>query len=115
MGLSGDRTLFARLCALVLALFLSFGWQAQSAAYAVLAHEAIIDSAWDANIRPLLVNRFPNATEDELKEAHGYATRSRAALTAWQISRPPAERLICKEDARSLREDQRMSTANGKK
>jgi hypothetical protein len=38
MGLSGDRTLFARLCALVLALFLSFGWPAQSAAYAVLAH-----------------------------------------------------------------------------
>jgi hypothetical protein len=31
MGLGGDRTLFARLCALVLAPFLSFGWPAQSA------------------------------------------------------------------------------------
>jgi hypothetical protein len=99
----------------VLAPFLSFGWPIQSAAYAVLAHEAIIDSAWDTNIRPLLVKRFPNATADELKEAHGYATMSKAALTAWHISRPPAERLICKEDARSLRGDQRMSTANGKK
>src|ERR1017187_81621 len=67
------RTRFARLCALVLALFLSFGWPAQSAAYAVLAHEAIIDSAWDTNIRPLLLKRFPDATKEQLKEAHGYA------------------------------------------
>ncbi len=73
MGLGGDRRLFARVCALVLALFSSFGWPIQSAAYAVLAHEAIIDSAWSTNIRPLLVKRFPNATADELKEAHGYA------------------------------------------
>jgi len=45
-------------CALLLALFLSFGWPIQSAAYAVLAHEAIIDSAWDTNIRPLLLETF---------------------------------------------------------
>lgn len=73
MRSGGDGTCFAKVCALVLALFLSFGWPAQSAAYAVLAHEAIIDSAWNTNIRPLLVERFPNATADELKEAHGYA------------------------------------------
>ena len=57
----------------MLALLLSFGWPAQTSAYAVLAHEAIIDSAWDTNIRPLLLKRFPNATPEELKEAHGYA------------------------------------------
>ena len=57
----------------MLALFLSFGWPAQCAAYAVLAHEAIIDSVWDTNIRPLLLKRFPDATEEEIKEAHGYA------------------------------------------
>src|SRR5690242_17687088 len=67
------RTWFARVCALVLALFLSFGWPAPSAAYAVLAHEAIIDSVWDTHIRPLLLKRFPQATREELKEAHGYA------------------------------------------
>jgi hypothetical protein len=49
MRLGGGRTLFARAWALALALFLSFGWPAQSAAYAVLAHEAIVDSAWDTN------------------------------------------------------------------
>jgi hypothetical protein len=73
MRRGGGGTCFAKVCALVLALFLSFGWPSQSAAYAVLAHEAIIDSAWNTNIRPLLVKRFPNATADELKEAHGYA------------------------------------------
>ena len=57
----------------MLALCVSLGWPAQSAAYAVLAHEAIIDSVWDTNIRPLLLKRFPGATGEELKEAHGYA------------------------------------------
>jgi Zinc dependent phospholipase C len=42
-------------------------------AYSVLAHEAIIDSAWDQNIKPLLLKRFPNSTPDELVKAHAYA------------------------------------------
>ena len=41
--------------------------------YSVLTHEAIIDSAWDANIKPLLRKRFPNATPDDLVKAHAYA------------------------------------------
>lgn len=73
MGLGENRTLFTRVFALVVALLLFLGWPIQGAAYAVLAHEAIVDSAWNTNIRPLLVKRFPNATADELKEAHGYA------------------------------------------
>src|ERR1700680_2660180 len=73
MRRTGGRTLVARACALVLALFLFFGLPAQTAAYAVLSHEAIIDSVWDTNIRPLLLKRFPGATGEELKEAHGYA------------------------------------------
>jgi Zinc dependent phospholipase C len=74
-GMRGGRTrtFFARSCALMLALLMSFAWPAPSAGYAVLAHEAIIDSAWDTNIRPLLLKRFPQATPEELKEAHGYA------------------------------------------
>jgi len=55
----------------ILLLFLSF--PISTDAYAVLAHEAIIDSSWDTNIRPLLLTRFPQATAAELKEAHGYA------------------------------------------
>jgi hypothetical protein len=38
-----------------------------------LTHEAIVDAAWDVSIRPLLLQRFPNATPEELKTAHGYA------------------------------------------
>jgi hypothetical protein len=42
-------------------------------AYAVLTHEAIIDSTWDSAIKPLLLSRFPAATAEELKHAHAYA------------------------------------------
>jgi Zinc dependent phospholipase C len=42
-------------------------------AYSVLTHEAIIDSAWDQNIKPVLMKRFPDSTADELIKAHAYA------------------------------------------
>jgi hypothetical protein len=45
-------------------------------AYSVLSHEAIIDAAWDVSdtsIKALLVERFPNASADELRKAHAYA------------------------------------------
>jgi len=42
-------------------------------AYSVLTHEAIIDAMWDVSIKPLLKQKFPNATEEQLKEAHAYA------------------------------------------
>src|SRR5271166_3637529 len=45
----------------------------QASSFSVLAHEAIIDSAWTASIKPLLLKRFPNATAEELTEAHAYA------------------------------------------
>jgi len=42
-------------------------------AYSVLAHEAIIDATWKDGIEPVLLRRFPCATEDDLREAHAYA------------------------------------------
>src|SRR5579864_3798592 len=44
-----------------------------SFAYSVLTHEEIVDLLWTDEIRPLLLKRFPALTEDQLKEAHGYA------------------------------------------
>ena len=41
--------------------------------YAVLTHEAIIDAAWNDGIRPLLLQRFPSATPEELQQALAYA------------------------------------------
>src|SRR6202162_5092502 len=67
------EALSVRAFAIIMALVLCLAWPNETAAYAVLAHEAIIDSVWDTNIRPLLLKRFPDATAEELKEAHGYA------------------------------------------
>ncbi len=44
----------------------------QARAYSVLTHEAIIDSLWLDGIRPVLLQRFPESTEEQLKEAHAY-------------------------------------------
>lgn len=41
--------------------------------YSVLTHEAIVDTLWSDSILPVLTKRFPNASEDQLREAHGYA------------------------------------------
>jgi Zinc dependent phospholipase C len=57
---------------LLIVLFL-FPAAQTSAAYSVLTHEAIVDSAWDDAIRPTLLGRFPKATPEELKQAHAYA------------------------------------------
>ncbi len=45
----------------------------QAFSYSVLSHEAIIDSAWDTSIKRLLLKRFPDATPQQLVEAHAYA------------------------------------------
>lgn len=41
-------------------------------AYSVLTHEAIIDSAWDRSIQPLLLRRFPQSSPEDLVHAHAY-------------------------------------------
>ena len=56
-----------------LALLLVLLLPLRCAAYAVLSHEAIIDTVWDTNLKPLLLKRFPHSTPDELRTAHGYA------------------------------------------
>jgi len=44
-----------------------------AAAYSVLTHEQIVDLAWKDQIQPMLLQRFPNATPDDLRQAHAYA------------------------------------------
>jgi hypothetical protein len=41
--------------------------------YSVLTHQALVDTLWDEAIKVVLLKRFPKATEEELKVAHGYA------------------------------------------
>ncbi len=59
-----------RLVVCLLAALLCSG---DSLAYSVLTHEEIIDLVWSDELRPLLLQRFPSLTEDQLKEAHAYA------------------------------------------
>src|SRR5260370_29274470 len=38
-----------------------------------LTDEAIIESAWKDNIVPLLLKRYPDSTEEDLRKAHAYS------------------------------------------
>jgi hypothetical protein len=49
------------------------GLVTHAGAYSVLTHEELIDLAWNDSIRPLLLARFPHATEKQLRDAHAYA------------------------------------------
>ncbi len=41
--------------------------------YSVLTHEAIIDALWDPGFKQLVLQRYPEATPDQLLDAHAYA------------------------------------------
>src|SRR6266436_8430473 len=63
-----------RLRAVLVALLIGgLIWPSPARAYAVLAHEAIIDAVWETHIKPLLLARFPGSTEEQLSEAQAYA------------------------------------------
>jgi hypothetical protein len=64
------NTFRAAVCC-ILALMLA--WPALVSAYAVLSHEAIIDAVWETHIKPLLLKKFLQATEEQLSEAQAYA------------------------------------------
>lgn len=44
-----------------------------SFAYSVLTHEEIVDLLWTDEVQPLLLQRYPGLSGDQLKEAHAYA------------------------------------------
>jgi hypothetical protein len=67
--LGGWRLISLRVVALLLVLLLCRG----AFAYSVLTHEEIVDLLWTDAIRPLLLKRFPELTQDQITEAHAYA------------------------------------------
>lgn len=75
MNFTRIRTSFPRKYWLVrvITLLVLFGLSSNSPAYSVLTHQELIDLAWNGTIRPLLLEKFPGATEDELRVAHAYA------------------------------------------
>jgi hypothetical protein len=62
----------SRRCAITLLLLTIFG-ATNSPGYSVLTHQELIDLAWNDSIRPMLLARFPGATEEQLRVAHAYA------------------------------------------
>jgi hypothetical protein len=44
-----------------------------SKAYSILAHEAIIDASWKSTLMPLLKQKYPDATREQMLMAHSYA------------------------------------------
>jgi hypothetical protein len=58
---------------LVIAPLLGLCLAAEASGYSVLTHEAIIDTAWKDNIVPLLLKRYPDSTEEDLRKAHAYS------------------------------------------
>jgi Zinc dependent phospholipase C/Phosphoenolpyruvate carboxykinase len=58
---------------LILGFLLGMSCAPDCTGYSVLTHEAIIDAAWKDGIVPVLLSRFPNATDEELLQAHAYA------------------------------------------
>jgi hypothetical protein len=59
--------------AVLLSLGLIFCLAPMCGAYSVLTHEEVVDLLWKDDIQPLLTQRFPGATAEDLKKAHAFA------------------------------------------
>lgn len=72
---SGTFSRSFRVNAAAIAFFLFFQLLLPSTGYgyAVLAHQALIDTTWQSHMKPLLKARYPHATEEELSAAQAYA------------------------------------------
>ncbi len=68
LGRLKNSTLWAWIVTLFLLLSPQF-----SQSYSVLTHEQIVDLLWKDQIEPLLHQRFPQSTEDDLRKAHAFA------------------------------------------
>src|SRR5271155_3613135 len=58
---------------LVASLLIMLMCSAGSGAYSVLTHEEVVDLVWIDELRPLLLQRYPGLSDDQIKEAHAYA------------------------------------------
>jgi len=68
-----SRWFRASSASLVLLLVIELLLPPAGLSYAVLAHEALIDTTWDSHVKPLLRARYPEATEEQLSAAQAYA------------------------------------------
>jgi hypothetical protein len=57
----------------VAAVLSMFTLPAPASGYSVLTHEAVIDIVWEDSLKPALRGRFPEASDEQLREAHAHA------------------------------------------
>jgi hypothetical protein len=55
------------------ALLVVFSFSHVCNGYSILTHEEIVDLLWADQIKPLLKQKYPNATEEDLRKAHAFA------------------------------------------
>jgi len=70
MTMRPTRRVLARVGVVLLFVFFC---SAAGNSYSVLTHEEIVDLLWKDQLRPLLLERFPDASAEDLKQAHAYA------------------------------------------
>jgi hypothetical protein len=58
---------------MVASLLVVFGLSQACSGYSILTHEEIVDLLWAEQMKPILTEKFPAATEDDLRKAHAYA------------------------------------------
>ena len=66
---TGKSTLKIRrwVAPLTLCIPLMIAWPPSGKAYGVLTHHQLIDQAWNSVIVPILLNRFPSLTAEQLR------------------------------------------------
>src|ERR1700674_1391755 len=67
------RSLFSRFARGAAAVLFVASFSSMASAYSVLTHEQVVDLMWKDQLQPMLLKRFPNATEEELRKAHAFA------------------------------------------
>jgi len=60
-------------CTLLVLVLLACALPQTCTGYSVLTHEQIVDLLWDEQMKPLLLQRYRNASPDDLPAADGYA------------------------------------------
>jgi Zinc dependent phospholipase C len=58
--------------AMLASLLIFFGFSQVCNGYSILTHEEIVDLLWADQIKPLLMQKYPHATEDDLRKAHAF-------------------------------------------
>ena len=63
----------SRIRIVLAALLVVCGFSQVGHSYSILTHEEIVDLLWVDTMKPLLQQKFPEATEEDLRKAHAYA------------------------------------------